>query len=119
MKAALSTLTPATTRARRSAPAQACTAAKVGTTNKPPAMARMARSIADVNAARGGEEASDAERSRAVDEIMAGPAEIDREHTEQHGADQCRQNDDAPGRKPGGETGAERDRDGEDRQEYV
>ena len=31
MKAALSTLTPAMTRARRSAPAQACTAAKVGT----------------------------------------------------------------------------------------
>jgi hypothetical protein len=31
MKAALSTLTPAITRARRSAPAHACTAAKVGT----------------------------------------------------------------------------------------
>ena len=31
MKAALSTLTAAMTRARRSAPAQACTAAKVGT----------------------------------------------------------------------------------------
>jgi hypothetical protein len=31
MAAALSTLTPAMTRARRSAPAQACTAANVGT----------------------------------------------------------------------------------------
>ena len=74
---------------------------------------------ADVNAARGGEETDDAERSSAVDEIMAGPAEIDGEHTEQHGADQCRQDDDAPGRKPGGETGAERDCDREDRQEHV
>ena len=46
MNAALSTLTPAMTRARRSAPAQACTAAKVGTMNRPPAIARPARSIA-------------------------------------------------------------------------
>ena len=46
MKAALSTLTPAITRARRSAPAQACTAAKTGTMNRPPAIARPARSIA-------------------------------------------------------------------------
>ncbi len=46
MNAALSTLTAAITRARRSAPAQACTAAKVGTMNKPPAIARPARSIA-------------------------------------------------------------------------
>ena len=46
MKAALRTLTAATTRARRSAPAQACTAANDGTMNRPPAMARPARSIA-------------------------------------------------------------------------
>ena len=47
MKAALSTLTPATTRARRSAPAQACTAANTGTMNRPPAIASPARSIAN------------------------------------------------------------------------
>ena len=46
MKAALSTLTAAMTRARRSAPAQACTAAKDGTMNRPPAIARPAKSIA-------------------------------------------------------------------------
>ena len=43
--AALSTLTPAITRARRSTPAQDCTAANTGTMNRPPAMARPARSI--------------------------------------------------------------------------
>ena len=47
MKAALSTLTAATTRARRSAPAQACTAANVGTMNRPPAIASPARSSAN------------------------------------------------------------------------
>src|SRR6516225_7708253 len=58
MKAALSTLTAAMTRARRSAPAQACTAAKVGTMKRPPAMASPARSTAkrilraDVNIAK-------------------------------------------------------------------
>ena len=46
MKAAFSTLTAAITRARRSAPAQACTAEKVGTMKRPPAMARPAMSMA-------------------------------------------------------------------------
>jgi len=46
MNAALSTLTAATTRARLSAPAQDCTAANDGTMNRPPAIARPARSIA-------------------------------------------------------------------------
>ena len=46
MKPALTTFTAATTRARRSSGAQACTAAKVGTTRKAPAIARPARSMA-------------------------------------------------------------------------
>ncbi|OWK20326.1 hypothetical protein AJ88_31210 [Mesorhizobium amorphae CCBAU 01583] len=46
MKPALTTLTAATTRARRSSGAHACTAAKVGTTRKAPAIARPARSMA-------------------------------------------------------------------------
>src|SRR3984893_11299885 len=46
MNAALSTLTAAMTRARRSAPAHACTAANVGTMKSPPATARPARSMA-------------------------------------------------------------------------
>ena len=46
MNAALSTFTAATTRARRSAPAQACTAENVGTMNSPAAMASPARSAA-------------------------------------------------------------------------
>ncbi len=46
MKAALSTLTAATTRARLSAPAQDCTAANDGTMNRPPAIASPAKSIA-------------------------------------------------------------------------
>ena len=46
MKAALSTLTAATTRARRSVPAQTCTAVKTGTMKSPPAIANPARSMA-------------------------------------------------------------------------
>ena len=49
MNAALRTLTAATIRARRSAPAQACTAENAGTMNNPPAMASPARSIATRN----------------------------------------------------------------------
>ena len=49
MNAALRTLTAATIRARRSAPAQACTAENDGTMNNPPAMASPARSIATRN----------------------------------------------------------------------
>ena len=56
MKAALSTLTAATTRARRSAPAQACTAAKVGTTNRPPRDRKPGEIDRDVNAVRRGKE---------------------------------------------------------------
>ena len=46
MKAALSTLTAAITRARRSVPAQTWMAVNTGTMNKPPAIAKPARSIA-------------------------------------------------------------------------
>src|SRR6202008_439245 len=46
MNAALSTLTAAMVRARRSGPLQACTAAKAGTMNRPPAPASPHRSIA-------------------------------------------------------------------------
>ena len=114
MKAALSTLTAATTRARRSAPAQACTAANVGTTNSPPAIASPARSIAMWRPPRESETGGDPQRARAVDERGRGPAEIDRKQAEQHGADQRRQDDDAPGGEPRGKAGTDRHRNRED-----
>ena len=79
MKAALSTLTAATTRARRSAPAQACTAAKVGTTNNPPAIASPARSNAIMPPAAIEESRRSLAGFRRVSESMRGPAEIDSE----------------------------------------
>ena len=114
MKAALSTLTAATTRARRSAPAQACTAANTGTMNRPPAMASPARSTAEADAAQRAEQ-----RRRSPEKLgdrrdaPGREAEIDREHAEQDGAEHRRQQDDAPGREPGREAGADRDRDRE------
>ena len=116
MKAALSTLTPAITRARRSAPAQACTAAKVGTMNRPPAIARPGEIDRHMDAAPGPEDVGDAlaRRGRRRPQV-AQPRSI-AEQAEQDGADQRRQQDDAPGREPGREPRADRDRDREDRE---
>ena len=117
MKAALSTLTAAITRARRSAPAQACTAAKAGTMNRPPAIARPARSIAmrmprpaPKNAATAGTARRPARR-RQVDKPRSSA-----NRPSSDGADQGRQQDDAAGCEPGGEARADRDGDGEDRE---
>src|SRR5262249_33942444 len=111
MKAALSTLTAATTRARRSAPAPACTAAQVGTTH------REARH--DEQAAGDGEPREIDRKARAAERAEQGqiagepgnrggaqrrPAEIDREQAQKHGADQGRKQDDPSGRQPGGEA---------------
>ena len=60
MNAALSTLTAAITRARRSAPAQACTAENAGTMNRPPAIARPARSDRDAQTRAEAEDRRDA-----------------------------------------------------------
>ena len=102
MKAALSTLTAAMTRARLSAPAQDCTAAKDGTMNRPPAIARPARSIAMRMPCRMRTPARCLRR--AAPATPAGRnAEIEREYAEQDRADQRRQQHDAPVREPGGE----------------
>ncbi len=116
MKAALSTLTAATTRARRSAPAQACTAANTGTMNRPPAIASPARSIAKrmprhepnsvqkpVKFGIGATPMVDQPRSIANTPSRTAP-------------DHRRQQDDASGRQPGCQARADRDRDREHRQ---
>src|SRR6516165_7896941 len=89
MNAALSTLTPATTRARRSAPAQACTAAKAGKIHRQ----------------------SDAAAARENCQIPVEPAngssaegreaEIDGAQAQQDGADHRRQQNNPSGREPG------------------
>ena len=45
------------------------------------------------------------------------PAKIEREQPDQHGAEQCRQDDDPAGREPRGETGTYCDRHRENGQE--
>ena len=96
MKAALRTLTAATTRARRSAPAQACTAENAGTMNRPPAMARPARSIAmcrprlDLKTVR-----QPIVRCRGGS-VPGGPAEIERKQSRAARGEQRRQQDDRP-----------------------
>ena len=71
----------------------------------------------NVNAVRRGEIIADAERMGRRHNGRNRPAKIEAEQAEQHGADQRRQQNDAPGGEPRGETGADGDGDGEDGEE--
>ena len=112
MNAALSTLTAAITRARRSAPAQACTAANAGTMNSPPAIASPARSTAIWMPAPD-LKTSTSRRGRRR-QVPRGPAEIERKNRKQHRGEKRWKQDDSAMREPGGEAGADGDRDRKD-----
>src|ERR1700730_16382783 len=119
MNAAFSTLTAATTRARRWGAAQAWIAAKDGTIISPPATARMARSIAACQAigrAKNADGATDVIMSAAGKGRSLKP-EIKLREADQQCPDGSRQQHDPPRRQPRGEGGADRDGDCEDREE--
>src|SRR5262249_13857659 len=71
----------------------------------------------DVDPAEAPEDAGDADFGGARNDVERGKAEIERERTEQHRAEDGRYQNDAATREPGGKTGANRDGDREDRQE--
>src|SRR6516225_5504709 len=104
MKAALSTLTAATTRARRSAPAQTCTAVKTGEID------------GDMEAAARSKERPERHWACRRYDRRSGPAEIEREKAEENRGDQRRQQHDAAGCEPGRKARADRDRDRKDGQ---
>ena len=70
----------------------------------------------DANAAQRSEDFGDAPPLLRRREAPGGEAEIEREDADQDRAEHRRQQDDAPGGKPGRQTGADRDRDREDGQ---
>ena len=72
----------------------------------------------DVDAVARGEKAGDTEWTGRRRHGGNGPAEIEREQTEQHRGDQRRQQHDAPVREPGGKRRADAHGDRKDREEY-
>src|ERR1700733_14726069 len=64
----------------------------------------------DVKAIGRTEIGGDADRIDRGHQSRRGPAEIEREQSDQHRADKRRQQHDAPGREPGGKAGADGDR---------
>ena len=116
MNSALSTLTAAITRARRSTPAQACTAAKAGTMNRPPAIASPTIAIATLMPRVVANTVCGPDNSAGGVRTIDDKAEIQRKDAEQTRTEQGRQQNDAAAREPRGKTGTDRDRDREDRE---
>jgi hypothetical protein len=114
MKAAESTLTAATMRARFSAGAQAL-CRREGRHDEDAAGDSEAGEI-DANAPgrHACEEGADILRRLMRDDARDCPAEIEREQAHHHAGDRHRQQHDAPARQEGADAGADRDRDRED-----
>src|SRR6185437_14641989 len=112
MNAALRILTAAIVRARRSAPLQACTAAKAGTMNRPPAIARPHRSIAARSPRLDANTTAGPWRGRR-NCAKSGKAEIERKRAQQNGTRECWTENDASTRDCRRQTGADTHRDRE------
>ena len=70
----------------------------------------------DIQSARAREDGVRTDQLGRRRHAVNGEAEIERKDAEQHAADQSRQQHNAAAREPGGEAGADRDRDGKDRE---